>query len=147
MTMGTSAFGDFVETYHGALDQFFGGNPIPAQALYSHREDATLANPFGPVAKGWKEIAGTMERAAANYRDGGARGFDAIARLVTPELAYLVEVEHFRAKIGDSDDFEEGSLRVTSVLRPEDGAWRIVHRHADPITTPRPSGSVIQRGS
>jgi hypothetical protein len=77
--MATSAFDEFVEEYHQALDEFFRGSPMPAQALYSHREDATLANPFGPIAKGWAQIAETMERAAANYRDGGASGFDTAA--------------------------------------------------------------------
>jgi hypothetical protein len=37
------------------------------------------------------------------------------------------------------------SLRVTSVFRPEDGIWKLVHRHADPITTPQPPESVLQR--
>lgn len=142
--MATSAFDEFVERYHLALDEFFKGNPEPAQALYSHREDATLANPFGPVAKGWTQIAETMERAAANYREGAASGFETAARCVTPELAYLVEVERFRAKVGGGDEFATGALRVTSVLRPEDGAWKIVHRHADPITTARPAESVVQ---
>ena len=145
--MATSAFSEFVEQYHLALDEFFRGNPLPAQALYSHREDATLANPFGPVAKGWRQIAETMERAAANYREGGASGFETAARCVTPELAYLVEVERFRAKVGRSDEFATGALRVTSILRPEDGVWKIVHRHADPITTARPAESVVQRAS
>jgi ketosteroid isomerase-like protein len=36
------------------------------------------------------------------------------------------------------------SLRVTSILRAEDGTWKIVHRHADPISTPQPAESVIQ---
>jgi ketosteroid isomerase-like protein len=35
-------------------------------------------------------------------------------------------------------------LRVTSILRPEDDTWKIVHRHADPITAPQPAESVIQ---
>jgi hypothetical protein len=30
------------------------------------------------------------------------------------------------------------------IFRPEDGTWKVVHRHADPITAPRPVGSVIQ---
>jgi hypothetical protein len=37
--------------------------------------------------------------------------------------------------VGDSDEFATGALRVTSILRLYDGAWKIVHRHADPITT------------
>jgi len=34
--------------------------------------------------------------------------------------------------------------RRTRIFRPEDGGWKIVHRHADPITTPQPAESVIQ---
>jgi ketosteroid isomerase-like protein len=36
------------------------------------------------------------------------------------------------------------ALRVTMIFRPEEGEWKVVHRHADPITTPRPAESVIQ---
>jgi ketosteroid isomerase-like protein len=86
-----------------------------------------------------------MERAASNYRDGGARGFETLARYATPDLAYLVEVERFEAKVGGEEKLASGALRVTSVLRPEDGAWKIVHRHADPITAPRAAESVFQR--
>jgi hypothetical protein len=30
------------------------------------------------------------------------------------------------------------------IFRPEDGEWRVVHRHADPITTAQRAESVIQ---
>jgi ketosteroid isomerase-like protein len=135
----------FVREYHEALDEFFQGDPEPAKALYSHRGDASLANPFGPVAIGWEQVAETMERAASNYRDGGATGFDTLATCVTPELAYLVEVERFEAKVGGQEEMASGALRVTSVLRPEGGAWKILHRHAVSITTPRTAESVIVR--
>ena len=113
------------------------------KALYSHSGDVSLANPFGPVAIGWDEVEETMERAAANYRQGRATGFETLAAYVTHELAYLVEVERFEAKVGGEDETASGALRVTSVLRPESGAWKVVHRHADPITTPRAAESVI----
>jgi ketosteroid isomerase-like protein len=125
----------FVRDYHQALDEFFRGNPEPAKTLYSHREDVTLANPFEPVAVGWANVDETMTRAASNYRDGRATGFETIATWVTCELAYLVEVERFEAKVGGADEIASGALRVTSVLRSEGDAWKIVHRHADPITT------------
>ena len=142
--MERSELDDFVDQYHQAMDEFFRGDPEPAKRLYSHREDASLANPFGPVAIGWEQVAETMERAAGNYRDGGASGFETLARYATPDLAYLVEVERFEAKVGGGEKLASGALRVTSVLRPEDGAWKIVHRHADPITAPRAAESVIQ---
>jgi hypothetical protein len=31
------------------------------------------------------------------------------------------------------------------IMPPEDGEWKIVHRHVDAITTARPAESVIQR--
>jgi ketosteroid isomerase-like protein len=135
---------DFVDEYHRALDHFFRGDPKPMMSLYSHRDDASLANPFGPVAVGWEQVADTMERAAGHYRDGRASGFETLASYSTPELAYVVEVERFKAKVGDAETMASGELRVTSVLRREDEAWKVVHRHADPITAPRPPASIIQ---
>jgi ketosteroid isomerase-like protein len=48
------------------------------------------------------------------------------------------------AKMGGRDDVAPVSLRVTSIFRNEDGRWRLVHRHADPITSGRGPDSVIQ---
>jgi ketosteroid isomerase-like protein len=136
-------FDEFVRSYHDALDEFFRGNSEPAKRLYSHRDDVSLANPFGPVATGWPQVQDTMERAAANYEDGGATGFDTIVLHVGGELSYTVEVEHFQAKVGGADEIASGALRVTSILRQEGGEWRIVHRHADPITSARPASSIL----
>jgi ketosteroid isomerase-like protein len=85
-----------------------------------------------------------MERAASNYRDGEIIGFEKVAKFVSSDLACIVEVERYRAKVGGSEDITPVSLRVTSILRAEDGTWKIVHRHADPISTPQPAESVIQ---
>ena len=134
----------FVKQYNEAINQFFHGDPEPAKKLYSRRENASLANPFGPVAIGWENIEPTMERAAAHYHDGRATGFETLTSYATPELAHIVGIESFEAKIGSREDAISGSLRVTSVLCVEDGAWKILHRHADPITAPRSPESVFQ---
>lgn len=132
-----------VEESHRALDAFFKGDANPVKPLFSHHDDVTLANPFGPPRRGWDEVEETMEQAAANYRDGGVVGFEEVSKCVTPELAYIVEVEHYQAKIGGSDEVTPVSLRCTTVFRREDDGWKIVHRHADPITTARAAESVI----
>jgi ketosteroid isomerase-like protein len=63
---------------------------------------------------------------------------------VTPELAYVVQVEQLEAKVHGGEEITPYSLRVTMIFRPEDGEWKVVHRHADPITTPQPAESVVE---
>jgi ketosteroid isomerase-like protein len=132
-----------IERYHLALDEIMKGSAEGYKKLYSRRDDVTLANPFGPPVRGWKQVAETMERAASNFRDGGMVAFEELAKYVTPELAYIVEVERTEAKLGAREDVTPFTLRVTSIFRPEEGTWKVVHRHADPITTARPAESVI----
>ena len=133
-----------VEPYHQALGEIIKGNPEGYKELYSHRDDVTLANPFGPAARGWERVARTLESAASHYSDGKLTGFENVAKYVTPKLAYLVEMERYEAKLGGREDLTPVALRVTSIFRPEEGTWKVVHRHADPITTPQPAESVIQ---
>ncbi len=133
-----------IDQYQQALDVFMKGNPEPVKELFSHREDVTLANPLGPPAHGWEHVAKTAEHAASQARDGEFLGAEIIEKNVTSELAYVVEIEQAKAKIGGSEDITPFALRVTMIFRPEDGEWKIVHRHADPITTPQPPESVIQ---
>jgi len=138
-------FDQVIEQSHLALGEFAKGSPEPLKNIYSHREDVSLANPFGPAMRGWKQAAETMERAASYYRDGEVIGFENVAKYVTPDLAYIVEVERYKAKVGGSEDIVPVALRVTSIFRPEDGVWKLVHRHADPIASVRPAESVVQK--
>jgi ketosteroid isomerase-like protein len=134
-----------IEQYHLALDEFMKGNPEPVRNLFSHREDVSLTNPQGSAARGWEQVAEAMERAAASRRDGKFVGFETLAKYVTPELAYVVEVEHLEAKVQGRGNITPYALRVTMIFRPEEGTWKVVHRHADQITTAHPAESVPQK--
>ncbi len=137
-------FNQVIEKYHLALDEFMKGNPEPVQELFSHREDTSLANPYGPPVRGWDQVAKTTEHAASLRRDGRATGFEIVAKHVTAELACVVQIEHLESKVGGREEITPYALRATMIFRPEAGTWRVVHRHADPITTPQPAESVIQ---
>ncbi len=134
-----------IEQFHLAQGEFTKGNPEPVKKLFSHREDVSLANPLSPPAHGWEEVGATMERAASPFRDGEITSYEIVAKYVTPELAYVVEIEQGKAKVGGREEVTPWALRATMIFRPEDGTWKIVHRHADPITTPQPAESVIQQ--
>ena len=135
-----------VEQCQRALGEFVKGDPEPMQMMFSHREDVTLANPIAPPALGWEQVAATMERAISylDLRDGEIDGFEILAQYVTPELAYIVWIERNKGKVGGREEIVLFPLRVTTIFRPEEGTWKIVHRHADPITTVRSVESIIQ---
>jgi ketosteroid isomerase-like protein len=135
---------ELVEQFNLAQAEFMMGNSEPMNDLFSHRESVTLNNPLSPPAHGWEQVAATMERAASQFKDGEIVSYETIEKHVTPEFAYVVRVERARAKVGRSEDIVPIALRATMIFLPEDGAWKIVHRHADPITTPQPAESVIQ---
>jgi ketosteroid isomerase-like protein len=112
--------------------------------LFSRREDVTLANPYGPPVRGWGEVAKTIEHAASLRSDGEFLEWQILAKHVTADLAYVVQLERAKAKVGAREDITPIATRATMIFRPEEGTWKIVHQHADPITTAQPVESVIQ---
>jgi ketosteroid isomerase-like protein len=128
-------FDEVVEQYHLAIGEFMKGNPEPAKEMFSHRDDVTLANPRGVVAHGWEQVAQAMERAASSRRDGEIVGFEIVEKNVGSEFAYVVEVERLKGKFAGREDVSPCDLRATMIFRPEEGKWKVVHRHADQIST------------
>jgi ketosteroid isomerase-like protein len=136
---------ELIEQYFRAQGEFLRGNPEPVKDLFSHTEDVTLANAYGPPVRGWEEASKSIEHAASLRSDGTFVEWQIVAMYVTAELAYVVQIERAEAKIGAREDIAPIAVRATRVFRPEeDGEWKIVHRHADSITTPQPAESVIQ---
>jgi hypothetical protein len=100
-----------IESCQQAMREFGKGNAEHMQALYSHREDVTIATAIDPPARGWDEVARNMERSASNLSEGEIDAFETVTRVVTPELAYVVWVEHHRGKIGERDEVVDFPLR------------------------------------
>ena len=82
-------------------------------------------------------------RAAVFLRDGTIE-FEEMARHATSDLGYVFHIERVLAKVGESEEPRRFALRVTMIYRREDVGWRIVHRQADPIMTPRPIESIFE---
>ena len=128
---------------HEALHKILNGDPSGYAALFADRGDITLGNPFGPFGKGPAEVRSRLANAATKYRDGLVRSVERVAVHGSGDTFVLVEIENGRAKLGNSPDFADFSARVTSVYQRTGRQWRLVHRHADPITTPRGAESML----
>jgi ketosteroid isomerase-like protein len=143
--MAANDLSSAIEQSHAALSAILKGDPSGYRALYSLADDVTLGNPFGPYVRGRQKVEATLDGAASHYRDGEVTAIELITKYVSDNLACVVEVERGRSKVGGAEEIAPVALRVTSVFRLEPVGWKLVHRHADPITSPRPATSVISR--
>jgi hypothetical protein len=113
----------------------------PCQAARGGREPG-LVSCAGPGGR--HDRGRAAARPVASDTRASPPGFEQVSKYVTSELGYIVEIEHYQAKVGGSEEVIPVSLRCTTVFRREADGWKIVHRHADPITTPRIAESVAQ---
>ena len=140
VTSAAKSLDHLIERYHRALDEFSRGAPEPVKALYAEAEDVTLANPFGPARRGRQPVFDALDYGSGRMSDGEVTEVDEVARYSSDELATILEVEHWSARIGDRESVEPFELRVTTTFRHNNAEWKIVHRHADPIATADESG-------
>ena len=124
-----------INLYHKSVDQFSRGNSQPIKLLYSHKDDVFLANPFGLVVVGWNKVSEALDFASSKFSDGEVTKFELITKYESAELFIVFEVEKWKARVGERKELSSFDLRVTTAFRKEEGNWKVVHRHADPIAT------------
>lgn len=134
---------EVIAEFKWAATSFAQGNPEPVKPLFSHTDDVTLANPFGPAVRGWDNVSAALDHASSRFSNGKVTDVHTIARYEAPELVTVLDTEHWRTSVGGGAiaDFD---LRVTMTYRKEQDGWKIVHRHADPIATTDESGPLRQ---
>ena len=143
-TVSQRDFDGAVEAFRQALDRYVKGDPGPVTELVSRRDDVTLANPLGPPRLGPADVNEAIAAGAAMLADGSVRWFEEVSRYSTPDLGYIVQIERTQARLPGSDDIAPIALRVTMIFRREGDAWKIAHRHADPITSTRPISTTLE---
>lgn len=141
---------EVVEAFRNALRVYVMGDPEPVMSFFSNRDDVTLANPLEAPCRGPADVGDAARRAAANFAEGGPLHFEKvsstfkeIARFATVDLGYVLQLEQHEGSITGRDDTVASALRATLVFRREASTWKIVHRHADPITADRSPGSLV----
>lgn len=111
-------FGDYVEAY-----------------FTTRHEDMTVSSPFGAVSQGWPQL----DRAAviwAKFTKGESRT-EVIKTHHSGDLLVVVQIEHQTVHFEGDPAPQNWTLRATLVYRREADGWRVVHRHADPLSERR----------
>ena len=112
--------------------QLLNGDARPTQALFSRRDDATLLGAAGGFTKGGENAAERLGW-VASQSSGGSTAYEHLAIGVTDDMAYTVSIQRGDQLFAGTDTAMQSELRVTEIYRRDDGEWRLVHRHADPL--------------
>ena len=105
-------------------------------AVLSKGDDATIYGPFGgPATKGALAWADGAQKGIKQFR-GGRSEVHLVQSYVSGDLCVLVLLEEQSGEVAGVPG-QPWSLRITLVYRREEGQWRVVHRHADPLVKRR----------
>jgi ketosteroid isomerase-like protein len=66
------------------------------------------------------------------YFRGGTADLELVETYASGDMAVLVLIERQWGEVGGLPE-QDWSLRVTQVYRRDGSAWRLVHRHTDPL--------------
>lgn len=105
--------------------------------LMSHRDDVTLFGAYGGYVSGWEDVSARFDRTAAGYGrgQGGQTSRETMATWLGADLAVITGLERHEWRQVGKPDMTSFVYRFTHVLRRENGGWKIVLRHADPLAT------------
>jgi len=107
------------------------GDSGQRKRLWSHENPVTILGAAKTVS-GWPDVESLFDWLASNFSNGATYELDVTAAGVSGDLGYVVGAERSSASVG-GEPVAPIALRVTLIFRREDGEWKEVHRHADPI--------------
>jgi len=72
--------------------------------LCSHKPDVSLLGAFGGISVGPKEVDKHLTTRAPYFQAGHNLSFENLVKFSTSDFSYIVEVEHFEARVGGTDE-------------------------------------------
>jgi ketosteroid isomerase-like protein len=114
--------------FYAAIETMIAGGGANALAdTWHHVDDATGKHPSGEWSHGWDELWATWQVFASFGRpENGGSQLLSIRANVYGDFAYTTSV--FQA----SPAWGGEQVMCTNILRRMDGAWKLIHHHADP---------------
>lgn len=131
MTDFSESFQDFLRRREAASTDYIRGNPATLAGMLTKRDPATFMPPSGAVVEGAGPVQDAHVQGAAAFGPGSSGFFEVINSGSSGALGYWTGRQVATMDVLGQDRAVPMVLRTTEVLRLEDGAWRLAHRHAD----------------
>ena len=133
MTNDRQDFERFMQRRAEIALAYVNGDPEPLHDIATRRLPATFFGPQGDYEQGADQVWKAFEAGASAFSPGAQSEVEVLDQHADGEVAYWVGIQHARLRMGDAAEPTPMDLRVTEIFRRQDGQWKLVHRHADPL--------------
>ena len=128
-------FERFMKQRTAAAQAYVSGDPGPLSELTAKTSDATFFGPRGGHTHGAAEVAARYQRDAKAFAAGSETELEILHMGASDGIGYWVGHQRANARMQGQDQPVPMSLRITEIFRREGDAWKLIHRHADMLTS------------
>ena len=132
-----SGFEEFMLQREAASNDYIRGDAATVAAMLTRQDPATFMPPSGAVVEGATAVEEAQVNGAAAFGTGSTGHFEVLNCGSSGDLAFWTGLQVASMHIKGRDEPVAMVLRTTEVFRREDGQWKLVHRHADTMASPR----------
>lgn len=128
-----SDFDTFLEIRRQAAQASMNGQAGPLDRMAATACPASFFPPNGGHEEGAYRVADVYANESRSFAEGGDTTLEILHSDSVGDLAYWTGLQHAKVRLAGHDEPVEMHLRITELFRHEDGAWKLIHRHADPL--------------
>ena len=124
-------FDSFMDRRLIAARAYVTGNPEPLGKITARDSEATFFSPGGGYEKGTENVSSVYTRDAKAFGKEGVTDFEIIQSGAGVDIGFWTGFQTANVTLGGKE--VSMKLRITEIFRRENGEWKMVHRHADPL--------------
>jgi len=129
----TTNFDDFLRQREAAARAYVQGDSDPVDRISDGAGTATFFGPDGGVIKGGPAMRKSFKEGASHFLPASTSELEILDSGDDGDLGFWTGIQHATVRVKGKDEPVPYELRITEIFRREHGAWKLVHRHADPM--------------
>ncbi len=138
MTAERQSFDQFMKTRELAAAAYVRGDAAPLEEVVTRASPASFFGPGGGHTDGAAEVARTYDEGAKIFRATGESHLEVLQSGESGDLGYWTGIQRATVQMEGEHKPKVMDLRITEIFRQENGAWKLVHRHADTLVEAQP---------